>query len=543
MFAARFREVKRKAHIGWARARPAVLVVLLTAAAHNPAVAAPSASSGMRYIVILETSRTMQRRSSGTLQAIKAFFDSGLKGQVQPGDQLMVWTFDEDLYTNLLPVVECGPANLPAVETRALQFVQGQRNDRRATFEKILPQLSRSFRESGTTTFLLVTSGEGQMLGTTVDDRINQAWRQWRDQQQKARMPLLTLFRTQDGKLTHWTGTPAPWPVEMPPRPAISSNASPRSAVAELRPSLTNSVTPRPAPKLPTADEPEVRPRLAASPLIISNRVALAATNRIAAVLAAPTNVLTQSNPAGSGIAGKRDSAERLPTSSSAGNLVNSNAAITSEARAVAAAAIEREIIAGNTSRLTNSSSPPTPASLAVTSVLPRSASPAALKDRVPEPGSTSAAPAILPSTTSALIQAETGQLARGTAKGGTSDAPETAQSAPTVQPDQAQPRSTDASGAAGAAPVKPKPHGFLMENIAWLALLLLALVGAGYNFVIWLRTYLRPPQSRVNLDTGFGPGGAGGASAASAEAEKSSPEPAAPTAAAGTEDRVTPAS
>ena len=38
------------------------------------------------------------------------------------------------------------------------------------------------------------------------------------------------------------------------------------------------------------------------------------------------------------------------------------------------------------------------------------------------------------------------------------------------------------------------------MENIAWLALLVLALGGAGYNLVLWVRTYLRPPPTPVNF-------------------------------------------
>ena len=87
----------------------------------------PPPSTGMRYVLVVETSRGMQRRTAGTLQTLKAVFDSGLKAQVQTGDQLVLWSFDEDLYTNRFPVLECGPKNLPAVTAQVLEFIQSQR--------------------------------------------------------------------------------------------------------------------------------------------------------------------------------------------------------------------------------------------------------------------------------------------------------------------------------------------------------------------------------------------------------------------------------
>jgi hypothetical protein len=57
------------------------------------------------------------------------------------------------------------------------------------------------------------------MAGTPFDDQINQLYKNWRAEQQKARMPLVTVLRARRGTVIGYTVTPSPWRVEMPPWP------------------------------------------------------------------------------------------------------------------------------------------------------------------------------------------------------------------------------------------------------------------------------------------------------------------------------------
>ena len=57
-----------------------------------------------RYLLLLETSHSMQRRSDGALQAIHALLSSNFGGQIRNGDTLGVWTYNEELTAGKLPM-------------------------------------------------------------------------------------------------------------------------------------------------------------------------------------------------------------------------------------------------------------------------------------------------------------------------------------------------------------------------------------------------------------------------------------------------------
>src|SRR5579885_2771686 len=77
-----------------------VCPLLALAQTNDPAPAyAPN-----RFLLIVETSHPMQRRVQPLLQTIRELLGSNLAGQGRRGDTLGVWTFNEELYTGLLPL-------------------------------------------------------------------------------------------------------------------------------------------------------------------------------------------------------------------------------------------------------------------------------------------------------------------------------------------------------------------------------------------------------------------------------------------------------
>src|ERR1035441_5807335 len=82
---------------GLALAPPLLAALLLLAtlmpsqlpAQTNTAKAPPSSH---RWLLIVETSRSMQRRSDAVLTAVQDLLTSGMVGQLRPGDTLGVWT-------------------------------------------------------------------------------------------------------------------------------------------------------------------------------------------------------------------------------------------------------------------------------------------------------------------------------------------------------------------------------------------------------------------------------------------------------------------
>ena len=57
-----------------------------------------------RCLLIVETSRSMQRRAEAVLKAVQDLLTSGLNGQLRQGDTLGLWTFNDDLYTGRFPL-------------------------------------------------------------------------------------------------------------------------------------------------------------------------------------------------------------------------------------------------------------------------------------------------------------------------------------------------------------------------------------------------------------------------------------------------------
>jgi hypothetical protein len=172
-----------------------------------------------RYLLILNTSHSMQRRSDGTLRALQQLLGSGMGGQFRRGDELAIWTYNDRLDGGQFPLQRWWPETHAKVVARALAFVQQQRYQKTASLAQVMPPLNQLIKSSAFLTVVLVSDGEEQIHGTPFDEQINQSYVAWQEEQQKARMPLLTLLRAKGGVLTDFSVTPAPWPIDLPPLP------------------------------------------------------------------------------------------------------------------------------------------------------------------------------------------------------------------------------------------------------------------------------------------------------------------------------------
>src|SRR5262245_15657491 len=83
-----------------------------------------TAARSNRYLLVVETSRSMQRRSEGVLETIQALLASNFGGQIRNGDTLGVWTYNEELSAGKLPVQRWAADAARAVTPRVLAFVK-----------------------------------------------------------------------------------------------------------------------------------------------------------------------------------------------------------------------------------------------------------------------------------------------------------------------------------------------------------------------------------------------------------------------------------
>jgi hypothetical protein len=243
-----------------------------------------TAPSSDRCLIIVETSKSMQRRADAVVGAVRGLLASGLDGQLQAGDTLGLWTFNEDLYAGRFPLQTWSAQAQEDITQRTVAFLKAQKYEKLGRFDKVVPAMSRLFNDSELITVILISSGDGEVQGTPIDGRINEYYNQWREQQQKARIPFIIILRVRNGQLVACSLNTAPWPVEMPRLtseirtaetvPEDSPKAAPKNPPPAVPPLIVSRNEPQsepmPTPKPePTVGKAEALPNLDAA--VITN--------------------------------------------------------------------------------------------------------------------------------------------------------------------------------------------------------------------------------------------------------------------------------
>lgn len=241
---------------------------------------APPDHSG-RYLIIVDTSAPMRRRAPAVQKAVENLLRSSMAAQLDAGDTIALWTFDEQLYAGKFPLQVWQPELTDVVASNILAHLKGQRYQAKTSnFDTVAPTLNRVVQGSYRLTVLLISDGNERISGTPFDRQIEGAFAEKFKAQEKDRMPFITVLRSMLGQYRNATVNLAPWPVEFPEFP-------PEPAVVEA---------PKPVP-------PEVKPapRPLAPPLILTGKKPAAVTNQPPAQTNAapvvPTNAAAVTEP------------------------------------------------------------------------------------------------------------------------------------------------------------------------------------------------------------------------------------------------------
>jgi hypothetical protein len=208
--------------------------------------ARPKAAPANRWLFVAETSSAMQPRAEAVQQIVGSLLASGMEGQMRPGDTVGLWTFNEVSYTGRFPLQRWTPESAKSLAKQAYDFLKNQTYEKASRFDFVMSDLEQVIQDSEFITVILITAGHEKMRGTPFDDKINTLYQTWRKQQDKARMPFLTVLRAQRGQIRSFSVTMPPWPLDLPPLPA------------ELLPAKTAEAktAPPPAPTPPPVVQP-----------------------------------------------------------------------------------------------------------------------------------------------------------------------------------------------------------------------------------------------------------------------------------------------
>ena len=172
-----------------------------------------------RYLLIVETSKSMQPRAATVLSTVWYLLGSGLDGQFRNGGTLGVWTFNQDLSAGNLPLQTWSSSAQKDITQRTISFLKGQKYGKRPKFDEVAPALRRVIEASEALTVVLITSGDCKIQGTPFNEQVNAAYQQFRGQQQKAHMPFVTVLRARHGQVVDYIVNTPPWPLQVPRLP------------------------------------------------------------------------------------------------------------------------------------------------------------------------------------------------------------------------------------------------------------------------------------------------------------------------------------
>jgi hypothetical protein len=164
-----------------------------------------------RWLFVVDTSSKMSDRSRATAGVIGELLASGINGQLKDGDQVGLWTFDKNLNAGVAPLQtwQSGQSNL--IAGRTAKFVAELKFGGKSKLSAVVPELSRVVKESRRLTVLIYSEPSQTISGTPCDETLNNAYAAKKAENSSTRMPLVTVLRSEKGKLLGQTVAYAPW--------------------------------------------------------------------------------------------------------------------------------------------------------------------------------------------------------------------------------------------------------------------------------------------------------------------------------------------
>lgn len=189
------------------------LLVFLSVSRAEPA-------GGGRWLLVFDTSSTMKKRLPGTEAALKHFIATSADGQIQAGDSVGVWFFDQQL-NGQFPTWNWDPALTGTTSSNLCTYLRGLRHRQDSNLGLLQAPLNRVVANSQRLTIVIFSDGQSQIIGTPYDEGINQTFRDTQAERKKSQQPFVVVMRTQFGQYIGCTLNFPPGSIMLPPFPAL----------------------------------------------------------------------------------------------------------------------------------------------------------------------------------------------------------------------------------------------------------------------------------------------------------------------------------
>jgi hypothetical protein len=225
-----------------------------------PLLAALFAVSGLRaadepqpgrFLLVFETSPVLKKNLPAVRQLVGDMFIHNIQNEIETGDDLAVWTVDQQLHTGAFPLASWSPDDAEMSAERLNDFLGNQKFTRHASLVALQPLLNRVVKNSERLTVVIVCDSQSRLVGTPYDSGVNEIISNAVTRIKGPPVPFLLVLRAYHGEylgcsVNRWE--PLNFPkFPPPPKPALPLVANPAPA-------------PAPAPAAPPVSAPIVTP-------------------------------------------------------------------------------------------------------------------------------------------------------------------------------------------------------------------------------------------------------------------------------------------
>ncbi|HXT39855.1 MAG TPA: hypothetical protein VN887_07525 [Candidatus Angelobacter sp.] len=196
----------------------------------NPTDEVNEARPAYRYLFVVDTSSAMSRQKDIAIDTVSKLILSGVGGRIRPGDAWGLWTFDDQLHTNIFPAQKWDAPQRRDVANRVFRLLRDQPHKKKKRhLDQVLAAISDEAKNSDGLTVFLFTDGTEPVKGSPFDDSINGILSKNASGMRKVKKPFVIVFVAQDGRLAADGVSPGGEPIFVPrlaKKPDTPSNTS-----------------------------------------------------------------------------------------------------------------------------------------------------------------------------------------------------------------------------------------------------------------------------------------------------------------------------
>lgn len=178
------------------------------------AIAAPAKQEG-RVLFLVETSSAMNASKLSLNSSMQSIIDSGLDGQLEYGDTIGIWTYNDKLNTDC-PMIMWRGEHVQDIKGAVKEWMSRQKYVHRAQFSNVLPLLQTVIRSSQRLIVIWISNGDDAISGTPFDKSINELQKEFRADFHKQHIPFVTLLVVRKGAIVDFTVNPGDASLRIP---------------------------------------------------------------------------------------------------------------------------------------------------------------------------------------------------------------------------------------------------------------------------------------------------------------------------------------